>query len=129
MAQRIVIKRTALADLLTPQRQLHALRRRVPSKRKLAVADRLLFVWLYRLFPSVLGAITMVQGRDRFVSDWAHGQLYAVSSMRFLRAGARAGKSSAICTAWSAAPLRRLSPETNRASPCRTVGSGRTRPT
>jgi hypothetical protein len=25
------------------------------------VADRLLFVWLYRLFPSVLSAITIIQ--------------------------------------------------------------------
>jgi hypothetical protein len=25
------------------------------------VADRLLFVWLYRLFPSVLNAVTIVQ--------------------------------------------------------------------
>jgi hypothetical protein len=42
-------------------RQLNVLRRRVPSKPKLTVADRLLFVWLYRLFPSVLAAITVVQ--------------------------------------------------------------------
>ena len=41
--------------------QLNVLRRRVPSKPKLAVADRLLFVWLYRRFPSVLNAITIVQ--------------------------------------------------------------------
>jgi hypothetical protein len=41
--------------------QLNVLRRRVPSKPKLAVADRLLFVWLYPLFPSVLNAIAVVQ--------------------------------------------------------------------
>ena len=35
--------------------------RRVPRKPKLTVADRLLFVWLYRLFPSVLNAVTIVQ--------------------------------------------------------------------
>ena len=34
--------------------QLNVLRRRVPSKPKLAIADRLLFVLLYRLFPIVL---------------------------------------------------------------------------
>ena len=27
----------------------------------MTVADRLLFVWLYRLFPSVLNAVTIVQ--------------------------------------------------------------------
>jgi transposase InsO family protein len=41
--------------------QLNVLRRRVPSKPKLAMADRLLFVWLYRLFPSVLNAIAIVR--------------------------------------------------------------------
>jgi transposase InsO family protein len=37
------------------------LRRRLPPKPKLTVADRLLFVWLYRLFPSTLWAITIIQ--------------------------------------------------------------------
>lgn len=36
-------------------------RRRAPSKPKLLVADQLLFVRLYRLFPSVLNAATIVQ--------------------------------------------------------------------
>jgi hypothetical protein len=40
--------------------QLNVLRRRVPSK-PMAVADRLLFVWLYRLFLSALNAIAIVQ--------------------------------------------------------------------
>jgi len=37
--------------------QLNMLCRRVPSKPKLAITDRLLFVWLYRLFPAVLNAV------------------------------------------------------------------------
>jgi transposase InsO family protein len=41
--------------------QLNVLRRRVPSKPKLSIVDRLLLVWLHRLFPSVLNAITIVQ--------------------------------------------------------------------
>src|SRR3979411_3162506 len=49
------------AEIVLLRHQLNVLRRRVPSKPKLAVADRLLFVWLYRLFPSVLIAITIVQ--------------------------------------------------------------------
>src|SRR5829696_1659738 len=48
------------AEIIMLRHQLNVLRRRVPSKPKLAVADRLLFVWLYRLFPSVLNAITLV---------------------------------------------------------------------
>jgi transposase InsO family protein len=49
------------AEIVVLRHQLNVLRRRVPSKPKLAVADRLLFVWLHRLFPSVLAAITIVQ--------------------------------------------------------------------
>ena len=46
------------AEIIMLRHQLNVLRRRVPSKPRLAVADRLLFVWLYRLFPSVLNAAT-----------------------------------------------------------------------
>src|SRR5438045_5650484 len=49
------------AEIVMLRHQLNALRRRVPSKPRLTVADRLLFVWLYRLFPSVLNAVTIVQ--------------------------------------------------------------------
>src|SRR4029453_19384707 len=49
------------AEIIMLRHQLNVLRRRVPSKSRLAVADRLLFVWLYRLFPSVLNAIAVVQ--------------------------------------------------------------------
>src|SRR5882724_8408099 len=49
------------AEIIMLRHQLNVLRRRVPSKPKLTVADRLLFVWLHRLFPSVLAAITIVQ--------------------------------------------------------------------
>src|SRR5687768_5801178 len=49
------------AEIILLRHQLNVLRRRVPSKPRLAVVDRLLFVWLYRLFPSVLNAIAIVQ--------------------------------------------------------------------
>ena len=49
------------AEIVLLRHQLNVLRRRVASKPKLAVADRLLFVWLYRLFPSVLSAVAIVQ--------------------------------------------------------------------
>ena len=49
------------AEIVLLRHQLNVLRRRVPSKPKLATADRLLFVWLYRLFPSMLNAVTIVQ--------------------------------------------------------------------
>ena len=49
------------AEIIMLRHQLNVLRRRVPSKPRLAVADRLLLVWLYRLFPSVLNAIAVVR--------------------------------------------------------------------
>jgi hypothetical protein len=49
------------AEIIMLRHQLNVLRRRVPSKPKFAVVDRLLFVWLYRLFPAVLDAIAIVQ--------------------------------------------------------------------
>jgi hypothetical protein len=49
------------AEIILLRHQLNVLRRRVPSNPKLAVADRLVFVWLYRLFPAVLNAVTIVQ--------------------------------------------------------------------
>jgi len=49
------------AEIVMLRHQLNVLRRHVSSKPKLATADRLLFVWLYRLFPSVLDAVAIVQ--------------------------------------------------------------------
>jgi hypothetical protein len=49
------------AEIIMLRHQLNVLRRRVAPKPRLAVADRLLFVWLYRLFPSVLNALAIVQ--------------------------------------------------------------------
>jgi hypothetical protein len=49
------------AEIILLRHQLNVLRRRLPPKPKLTVADRLLFVWLYWLFPSVLAAIAIVQ--------------------------------------------------------------------
>ena len=49
------------AEIVLLRHQLNVLRQRVPSKPRLTMADRLLFIWLYRLFPSVLNAVTIVQ--------------------------------------------------------------------
>src|SRR5258705_1239025 len=49
------------AEIVLLRHQLGVLRQRVSSRPKLALADRLLFVWLYRLFPSVLDAVAIVQ--------------------------------------------------------------------
>ncbi len=49
------------AEIVLLRHQLSVLRQRLSSKPRLTVADRLLFVWLYRLFPSVLNAVAIVQ--------------------------------------------------------------------
>jgi hypothetical protein len=72
------------AEIVVLRHQLNVLRRRVPSKPKLAVADRLLFVWLYRLFPAVLGAIAIIQPET--VIRWH----------RILMAGASSGQKTSM---------------------------------
>ena len=49
------------AEIVLLRHQLSVLRQRAPSKPTLTVADRLLFFWLYRLFPSVLDTVTIIQ--------------------------------------------------------------------
>jgi hypothetical protein len=49
------------AEIVMLRHQLNVLRQRLSSKLKLTVADRLLFVWPYRLFPSVLSAFSVIE--------------------------------------------------------------------
>ena len=49
------------AEVTLLRHQLNVLRRQAPSKPRLTGADRLLLVWLWRLFPSLRSAITIVQ--------------------------------------------------------------------
>ena len=49
------------AEITMLRHQLNVLRRQAPSKPRPTSADRLLFVLLCRLFPSVKNAITIVQ--------------------------------------------------------------------
>jgi putative transposase len=49
------------AEVTLLRHQLNVLSRQAPSKPRLTAADRLLLVWLWRLFPSLRSAITIVQ--------------------------------------------------------------------
>ena len=49
------------AEVLILRQQINVLRRRMPKRPDLNNTDRFLFVWLYRLFPSVLGAVAIVR--------------------------------------------------------------------
>ncbi len=49
------------AEIWVLRHQLNVLRRQAPSKPRLTVADRVIFVWLYHLFPSVLSAVSVIE--------------------------------------------------------------------
>src|SRR5438270_8270909 len=49
------------AEILVLRQQINVLRRRAAKRPHLNNTDRFLFVWLYRWFPSVLGAIAIVR--------------------------------------------------------------------
>jgi len=49
------------AENIVLRQQVIVLSRKAPSRVRLRNIDRLLFVWLYRFFPSVLNAITVVK--------------------------------------------------------------------
>lgn len=56
------------AEILVLRHQLTILRRKAPPRPRLGVVDRLIFVWLYRLRPSVIDAISIV--RPETVVRW-----------------------------------------------------------
>src|ERR1700680_4546547 len=49
------------AENLVLRQQINVLRRQTPKRPDLNNTDRFLFVWLYRWFPSVLGAVAIVR--------------------------------------------------------------------
>ena len=56
------------AEIIVLRHQLNILRRRAPKRPRLSGCDRALFVWLHRLFPSIVGAITII--RPETVIGW-----------------------------------------------------------
>ena len=54
-------RRRLQAENLVLRHQLNILRRRASRRVRLSNADRLVFVWLYRLFPAVVDAVTIVK--------------------------------------------------------------------
>jgi transposase InsO family protein len=49
------------AEIVVLRHQLNVLRRGMPSRARLTLIDRLVFVWLYRLRPSVQSSVVIVQ--------------------------------------------------------------------
>src|SRR5215831_19928135 len=54
------------AENLVLRQQVNVLRRRMPKRPALTNIDRLLFVWLYRWFPSTVGALPSSGRRQSF---------------------------------------------------------------
>ena len=48
------------AEIVVLRHQLNILKRKVPKRPRLSDSDRALFVWLYRLFPHMADAITII---------------------------------------------------------------------
>ena len=61
-------RRLLESEILVLRHQLNLLRQRAPGRLYLRWADRALFVWLYRRFPRILDAITIV--RPETVVRW-----------------------------------------------------------
>jgi len=51
------------AEMLVLRHQLNVLQRKSPKRPQLSGMDRALFVWLYRLFPGIIGAVRIIQPR------------------------------------------------------------------
>jgi hypothetical protein len=54
-------RRRLEAEILVLRHQLNVLQRRAPRRLHLRWVDRALFIWLYRRYPRILDAITIVR--------------------------------------------------------------------
>ena len=61
LVSRFKARATLEAENLVLRHQVNVLRRRTPKRPHLNNADRFLFVWLYRWFPSVLEVVAIVR--------------------------------------------------------------------
>src|ERR1039458_1383167 len=64
------------AEIVMLRQQINVLRRRAPQRPHLNNTDRFLFVWLYRLFPSILGGIAIVRPEPLILWDSAGFRAY-----------------------------------------------------
>src|SRR5450830_153464 len=66
------------AEILILRQQINVLRRRAPKRPHFNNTDRFLFVWLYRWFPSVLGAIAII--RPETIIRWHRAGFRAIGA-------------------------------------------------
>ena len=63
------------AEILVLRQQLLILRRQAPARLRLRNSDRLIFIWLYRLFPSLLDAVLIFKSERRCCKNGPGGLL------------------------------------------------------
>ena len=80
-----------VAEILVLRQQLNVLRRQVSKRPQLSNTDRFLFVWLYRWFPSVLGAIAILRP-ETIIHGIARGSKHPVQALAKHRRGRLSGR-------------------------------------
>src|SRR5262245_42135052 len=92
-----------VAEMLVLRQQLNVLRRQVSKRPQLSNTARLLFVWLYRWFPSVLSAIAILRPQSGFRAKSPRRFRGTVHLVILFGTGTRpmARSSSSGCTPWA----------------------------
>lgn len=85
---------------MLPQHRLSVLHRRAPSKSKLAAADRLSFVWLYRPFPSVLDVVAIVSSTRRTSGGIGRASACTGANVMFVEVESKPAHRSASPSLW-----------------------------
>jgi hypothetical protein len=73
--------------------QLNVLRRAAPSNLRLTVADRLIVIWLYCIFPSLIKAVAIV--KPATVLRWHRGDILTLCDASDTRNPGRGGRALA----------------------------------
>ena len=81
-------------EIVILRHQLNVPRRRIPARARLTLIDRLILVWLYRLRPSVLNAVTIVKPYIPHVEDAIWHEFSGYSGGRNARSGTPSSVSS-----------------------------------
>ena len=80
------------AEMAFLRQQLLVLKRSAPARLRLRNADRLIFVWLYRLFPSLLGAAVIFQPETLVRWHRSGFRVYWLGSLAVVSAGRQYGE-------------------------------------
>ena len=84
------------AEMAFLRHQLLVLKRSAPARLRLRTADRLIFVWLYRLFPSLLEAAVVFKPETLVRWHRSGSVCTGVGSRAVVSAGPRSRPTSAI---------------------------------